>query len=228
MMPTVRDKLVILVLGSTLTACASRQPEIDETISPPTIPGDVANIARNDGAIYAAHSNRFFFEDIRARRIGDIINVELDERTDATKSATTSANKGTGINLPSPTLFGGGVSVSGRNLLENQVSTSTDFSGAADSSQSNRLSGSIAVMVHEVLPNGNLLIKGQKVLTLNQGSETVRLSGVVRPADITPQNTVNSNQIADANITYGGSGILADSNRAGWMTRLLTGKLWPF
>lgn len=199
------------------------EPDFKPAEPPVTI---VSNTSQ--GSIYQVSSNRFFFEDIRARRVGDVINVILDERTDATKSATTSANKGTTIGLPSPTLFGGKASARGRDILSNDISASTEFAGTADSSQSNRLNGSVAVVVDKVLSNGNLWIRGQKRLTLNQGSEVVQVSGLIRPVDITPQNTIQSNQIADASITYGGSGLLADSNRAGWMTRLFTSVLWPF
>lgn len=215
-----------LILFSALSACS-----VVQTTEPdfsPAKPQIVIHEASSNGSIYQASTNRFFFEDTRARRVGDVINVVLDERTDATKSATTSANKGTTIGLPSPTLLGGNVTINGRDILSNDISASTDFAGQADSSQSNRLNGSIAVVVDEVLSNGNLRIRGQKKLTLNQGSEVVRVSGLIRPTDITPQNTVFSNQIADANITYGGSGLLADSNRAGWLTRVFNSPFWPF
>lgn len=213
--------LVFLML-----ACSSTPTELpDYSPAPPQV---IIKDANANGAIYQVTSNRFFFEDIRARRVGDVINVILDERTDATKTATTSANKGTTIGLPSPTLFGGKVTGKGRDLLANDISASSDFAGSADSSQSNRLVGSVAVVVDKVLSNGNLWIRGEKRLTLNQGSELVRVSGLIRPVDITPQNTIQSNQIADASITYGGSGLLADSNKAGWLTRMFTSPLWPF
>ncbi len=193
----------------------------------PTPPVKAATVTSVDGSIYQPVSNRFFFEDIRARRIGDVINVVLDEQTDAAKSASTSANKSSAINLPSPTLFGGAVTLGGRQILANEITGGTDFAGAGDSSQSNRLSGSIAVTVADVLPNGNLLIKGQKQLTLNQGSELVQLTGIVRAEDVTPNNTVLSTQIADADITYGGRGLLADANRPGWLTRIFSSPAWP-
>lgn len=202
-------------------------PSVDSDYTPAQ-PAVVIRAAEPSGAIYQVSSNRFFFEDIRARRVGDVINVILEERTNAAKSATTSANKGTTIGLPSPTLFGGMVTGRGRDLLSNDISASTDFAGSADSSQSNQLSGSVAVVVDEVLSNGNLRIRGQKQLTLNQGSEVVRVSGLIRSVDITPQNTIQSNQIADANITYGGRGLLANANRAGWLTRVFNSPIWPF
>ncbi|MFK7861412.1 MAG: flagellar basal body L-ring protein FlgH [Granulosicoccus sp.] len=214
-----------IVLSGT-SACSVVQ--IIEPDFTPATPEVVVTDDTNTGAIYKVATNRFFFEDIRARRIGDVINVILDERTDATKTASTSSNKGTTIGLPSPTLFGGKVTARGRDILANDISASSDFTGSGDSSQSNRLNGSIAVVVDAVLSNGNLRIRGQKRLTLNQGSEVVRVSGLIRPVDISPDNTVLSNQIADANITYGGSGLLADANKAGWLTRVITSPLWPF
>ena len=181
-----------------------------------------------DGSIYQTNNNRFLFEDVRARRVGDVINVVLQERTDATKAASTSTNKGTGIDIPSPTLFGGPVKAFGREVFSNDINSNSEFSGQGDSSQSNRLSGSVAVTVQHKLPNGNLWIQGQKTLTLNQGTEIVKVSGQIRPTDIAPNNSVLSSQIADAQITYGGTGLLADANQAGWLTRVFHSPLWPF
>jgi flagellar L-ring protein precursor FlgH len=225
-MPSLMSVLLLSVSVLTMSAC-SVTPVVEPDFTPAE-PQIVIRDANPTGAIYQVSTNRFFFEDIRARRVGDVINVILDERTDATKTASTNANRGTTIGLPSPTLFGGKVSAGGREILSNDIQASSDFAGSADSSQSNRLNGSVAVVVDEVLSNGNLRIRGQKQLTLNQGSEVVRVSGLIRPVDITPANTIQSNQIADASITYGGSGLLADSNRAGWATRLLNSPLWPF
>lgn len=216
---------IVCAVLLTSSACSLKSVEPDFSPAEPQI---VIRDANTNGAIYQSASNRFFFEDIRARRVGDVINVILDEQTDATKSASTNANKGTTIGLPSPTLFGGTVTGRGRDLLANDISASADFAGTADSSQSNRLNGSVAVVVDKVLSNGNLWIRGQKQLTLNQGSEVVRVAGLIRPVDITPQNTILSNQIADATITYGGKGLLADSNRIGWLARLFSSPFWPF
>ena len=99
---------------------------------------------------------------------------------------------------------------------------------AGDSSQSNSLSGNITVTVAAVHPNGNMLVRGEKLLTLNQGAEVVRISGLVRPVDVTPQNTVLSTQIADAQITYSGTGAIAQSNQQGWLARFFNSPYWPF
>lgn len=215
---------ILSLLG--LSAC-SLAPVNDADFAPAE-PQVVIHENKASGAIYQVATNRFFFEDIRARRVGDVINVILDEQTNASKTASTNAAKGSSVGFPSPTLFGGKVTAMGRDLLANEITASSDFAGSADSSQSNRLSGSIAVVVDKVSSNGNLWIRGQKRLTLNQGSEVVQVTGLIRAVDITPENTIQSNQIADAQITYGGRGLLADSNRAGWMTRIFTSPIWPF
>jgi flagellar L-ring protein precursor FlgH len=217
--------VVVLALG----ACATTtEDELAARTFDPPDPAYTMPPEAKDGSIYQAASNRFFFEDTRARRIGDVINVILDEQTDATKSASSNAGRDTSINLPNPTLFGGALSVKGRNILQIEAEGGTSFSGSGDSSQSNRLTGSVAVTVHEVLPNGTLRIRGEKVLTLNHGTETVRVSGLVRSADIDPSNTVQSSRLADADISYRGTGAIADSSRPGWLTRVFTSALWPF
>ena len=214
---------LVLMFGSGCSVIHVTEPDFT-----PAAPEVVVTDVANTGSIYKVNNSRFFFEDIRARRVGDVINVILDEETNASKTASTNANKDSTIGVPSPTLFGGNLTVGGREILSNDISSSTDFAGSADSSQSNALTGSIAVVVEEVLSNGNMRIRGQKQLTLNQGSEIVRVAGLIRPVDITPDNTVLSDRIADANITYGGRGLLADSNKAGWLTRALNSAFWPF
>jgi flagellar L-ring protein precursor FlgH len=108
------------------------------------------------------------------------------------------------------------------------LSGSRSFEGEADASQSNSLSGAITVTIADVLPNGNLVVRGEKWLTLNQGEEFIQVSGIVRPQDVTTANTVLSTQIADARITYSGKGTLADSNRMGWLARFFNSPVWPF
>lgn len=218
-------RVAITLFTVLAVGCASTpRPSVAYAPTPPIVASASTPV---DGSIYQPVSNRFFFEDIRARRVGDVINVVLDEQTDATKTASTQANRSGTIGIPNPTLFGGTLTLGGRGLLANDITGSSDFAGSGDSSQSNRLTGSIAVTVADVLPNGNLVIRGQKQLTLNQGSELVQLTGIVRAEDVTPSNTVMSTQIADANITYGGRGVLADANRPGWLTRLFTSPIWP-
>jgi len=222
-----RLAVLTLALAGAGGGCVVVPPAPNEDWDPPA-PLPVVSAAANGGSLYQPGGIEPLFEDLRARRIGDIINVQLDERTDATKRATTSANKSTSVELPTPTLLGTVARFDGRDFLNMEATAGSEFTGAGDSAQSNRLSGTVAVSIIQTYPNGNLAIRGQKRLTLNRGSEVVRVAGIVRGADIRPDNSVSSTDIADARITYSGEGLIADANRAGWLTRILQGPLWPF
>ena len=210
-----------------LIACSAVTP-LKNPGYEPAQPMPIVPVASIDGAIYTDVNNQFLFEDIKARRVGDLITVLLEESTNATKSASTNTSKNSSIAMPSPTLFGVKPTYKGNEFLDTSVNSDVGFKGGADSTQSNRLTGDITVTIAMVYPNGNMLVRGEKVLTLNQGSEVVRISGIVRPADVAPNNTVRSTHIANAEITYSGSGPLAESNSPGWLVRILGSSLWPF
>jgi len=181
-----------------------------------------------NGAIYQAGYAVSLFEDLSARRVGDVLTIRLVERTDASKKASTSVNKESAIAVPNPILLGRPLSLSGGTTLETDIASAQDFQGEGDSSQSNSLRGDISVTVAEVLPNGNLLVRGEKQLKLNQGDEYIRLSGIVRPVDIAPDNTVLSTRVADVRIAYAGRGAVADASTLGWLSRFFLSMLWPF
>lgn len=195
---------------------------------PPAVPvqAAVARSTTTSGAIYQSSTSMALFDDLKARRVGDSLTIRLSESMQASKSASTGAAKDTTIDTGIPTLLGTNLSIAGKSALNNTVTSKEDFQGKGSSSQSNSLSGNITVTVAEVLPNGNLVVRGEKWLALNQGEEFVQISGIVRTADIATDNSVPSSKIADARITYGGNGAVADSNRPGWLTRMFV-KLWP-
>lgn len=179
------------------------------------------------GSIYKEGRDMRLFEDRTARRVGDVISIRLVERTDASKKASTAVDKSSDTTIANPTLFGHPFRIGGVNL-ETGMSGSRKFDGSGESDQSNSLRGQVSAIVVGVHPNGNLVIRGEKKLTLNQGEEFVQISGVVRPDDIAPDNSVLSSQVADAQITYAGNGALADANAAGWLARFFLTALWPF
>jgi flagellar L-ring protein precursor FlgH len=183
---------------------------------------------RTDGAIYDAHWDVRLFEDLKARRIGDLLTIELEESTSASKSAKTSTKKTQETEIAPPTVLGRPVTVHGTQILDTSLSASRDFDGQGDSSQSNRLFGNITVTVVDRLPNGNLVVQGEKQLGLNQGEETIVVSGIVRVADIGPSNVVPSYKLADARISYKGQGFVADSNRMGWLARFFNSGWAPY
>ncbi|MFK7828968.1 MAG: flagellar basal body L-ring protein FlgH [Congregibacter sp.] len=191
-------------------------PDISETSAPST------------GSLYVSSRSMSLFTDVRAHQIGDIVSVLLVEQTSAAKSADTGLDKSSNTSITDPTLFGAPVTINGRYNLGSSLQSSNSFEGEGTSNQSNSLQGSIAVQVSRVLPNGNLVVQGEKWIRINQGDEYIRLRGIVRPADVGPNNTIASTQIADARISYSGTGPLNQSNTPGWMTRFFMSPLMPF
>ena len=161
--------------------------------------------------------------DSRAYRVGDAVTVILQETTQASKRAGTSISKGSSVGI-SPLAALGKV----YDKVAVDITADRDFQGDATSTQQNALSGSLTVIVQEVLPNGLLHVAGEKNLMLNQGEEFVRLKGFVRSADVDSDNRVSSLRVANARIAYSARGALADANQPGWLTRFFNSPLMPF
>lgn len=213
-----------------LAGCATPKQKHDDAqwaATPPVAPSAATAAATADGAIYHDVQNMELFTDPRAHRVGDILTVVLVESTQASKKATTSTTKTDKTAIDAPTILGQALSIGGKAA---GISTGADrsFAGDGSSSQSNQLTGQITVTVAERLSNGNLQVRGEKWLTINQGQELVRISGIVRPQDIGQDNTVASTRVADARISYTGRGSLADSNTQGWLSRFFNSKWMPF
>lgn len=224
LLPAVRLAVVLLPLAGCDTLNGHAGPM---SMPPPPPPMPVAAQATN-GAIYAAGTELSLFEDLRARRVGDILTVVLQESTSASKSASTSTKKETDISLPGPTLAGRPVTVNGTPILDTSVSGNREFDGEGSASQSNRLAGNISVTVVERLANGNLVVQGQKWLRLNHGDEFVQIAGIVRPRDVQEDNTITSDRVAEARISYGGRGVVANANRPGWLDRFFNSPVMPY
>lgn len=183
------------------------------------------------GSIYAASNNSSglqLYGDRRARDVGDLLTIVLTESTTAQTSATTKVTKDADMSIGGISLLGAPVTLGGKDILSASASGERDFAGAGNSAQSNRLAGSVTVQVIQRLPNGNLVISGSKNLRLNQGDELVQVQGIVRPADISPDNTIASSKVADARIAYGGRGPVAQSNAMSWLGRFFNSALAPF
>ncbi|MGF1747951.1 MULTISPECIES: flagellar basal body L-ring protein FlgH [Vibrio] len=217
--------LALMVLG--LSGCAGRSDDFippspnDEAYAPPKLDYNVTRVSK--GSLYTGTTAMTLFQDRRAYRVGDILTVVLDEKTESDKSASTQFGKDSNVTVTAPTL---GTTVYDEGTVA--LDASRDFDGAAATSQGNRLTGSITVTVYDVLPNGVLRVRGEKWLKLNQGDEYIRLTGNVRVDDIQANNTLSSQRIADARITYAGRGTFADSNTAGWLTQFFTSPWMPF
>jgi flagellar L-ring protein precursor FlgH len=183
------------------------------------------------GSIYAGAQNSHglrLFEDDKARAVGDLLTIVLVENTAARTAAKTAVSKDNSIGIASPTLAGMDVTYNGNPLLQAEVDGKRKFGGAGDSTQSNQLAGTVTVTVVQDLGNGNLLVRGNKQLRLNQGDELVQVQGIVRTADIGPDNRISSDRVGEAQIVYGGRGTLARSNAMGWLGRFFNSALFPF
>lgn len=210
--------VAIAALPGVLCGCIAATPPTavhqPMTVRPPAVvQATVAN-----GSIYqAAPSYRPLFEDRRARGVGDILTVNIVENTNADKKASSTANRSSENNFSVSSLAGlPGKSLLGANL---GASSGFEFSGDGQSSSNNVFTGTITVTVTEVLPNGNLVVSGEKQVGIGQGSEFIRFSGVVNPVTISGANSVNSVQVADARVEYRGNGQIDSAQVMGWLTR---------
>lgn len=171
---------------------------------------------RPTGSIFHQDTRGLFVNDRRASAVGDVLTVQFVERFQASKSQSASAGRSSSFQMQVPTALIGGFDSAGLSSSSRQ-----DFSGRGAASQSNSLTGRLSVSVSRVLPNGHLEVVGQKRLTLNNGAEYVRLTGIVRPEDIGADNVVMSDRLAHADIRYIGAGDVADTARKGWLSRVV-------
>ncbi len=222
-----KSYIALVVVAFLISGCSNMgklsDPEYEAMI--PEMPEEKSNY---DGGLFYASTNLYIFEDIKATRIGDLLTVILSEETNASKDYSLEADKDSSIDLPNPTIFGkGDYTVNGYEVLSSNATASRSVEGEGELTQENSLNGNITVTVTERLPNGYLVIKGEKLLTLNEGSEVVRIDGIVRPTDIDSNNQIESTKIANARITYKGNGVVSDSSKAGWLAKFFMHAIWP-
>jgi len=221
--------IIYMLLAATvqsLSGCATTPQELMdfEPIVRPVAPKPAVY---NNGSLFQQRSISLY-EDPKPYRIGDVLTIILQESTSASKTAETSTKKEDSLVIASPTIFGATPTYKGNSMFEMNIVPEREFTGEADSTQSNSLTGEITVTVVDILPNDNLVVQGEKWFILNQGKEYIRIAGVIRPLDVKPDNTLLSSKLADAQIAYSGEGFLADANNQGWFGQFMNGKWWPF
>lgn len=194
----------------------------DETVYPAAYPIDNPAPPKRNGTIYQSGHEITLYQDRMANRIGDILTVRLEETTLGEKKARTRANKIASNSITIPGIRQGGIQGHVVNTASNQL-----FNGDGESNEQNKLRGTVSVTVIRVLSNGNLVIQGESWLTINQGREYIRLTGIVRPDDIEPNNMISSQRVADARIAYSGNGQVSNVSRGGVMTQLMN-KFFPY
>jgi len=220
--------LAVGIFSVVSASCSSvSAPLPNDPAYAPVLPVAADMPRANSGGIYRPGYSAGLFEDLKAQRVGDIISVILSERTQSSKTADTEIKKENSVSFDAGTVLGVTPSLGDYNM-QTALTQDRELKGEAGSDQSNSLSGSIAVTISEILPNGLMVVRGEKWMTLNRGEEFIRIQGLIRPEDVQPDNTILSTRLADARITYSGTGDLADANRQGWGARFFNGKYWPF
>ena len=230
---------LLVAAAALLSGCDTepvRDPNFAASFPAPAAAPERAQV--HNGAIFQTGYDVALYNDARARRIGDVLTIQLTEATKSSKNAQTDVSKTNDTSITNPTILGAKPTFgvpdflpldnTKTNTLETNLASNNTFAGKSGASQDNSLTGDIAVTVADVLPNGNLVVRGEKRLNLNQGNEYVKISGIVRPIDIQSNNSVPSTKVADATIIYSGDGAIADSNKLGWIARFFISALIPF
>ena len=176
------------------------------------------------GAIYSGRQSDSWFGRGRNFQVGDVVTVLLNESTQAARTQNNNLSRKSNNDVVPSSLQSGLRGLIGDSKLSGGT---IESKGVGQADQQASLSGSVAVTVVEILANGNLVLRGEKQLALTEGSEVIQVAGIIRPEDVSPNSTVQSRRLANAQITYRGTGDLAATARAGWGTSALL-KLWPF
>ncbi len=216
--------LVLMIVAA--SGCANNKPMADDPAYAPTIAANMPVPQRTEGSLYQDAYGINLFNDRKAHFVGDVITVTLSERTVSRKSSGVTTGKKSGVNFNAGPLLGANPTIKGKELTTT-LNQDRTFDGSADADQSNSLQGNITVTVAEILPNGNLIVRGEKWITLNRGDEFIRISGIVRAEDIAPDNTIVSTRLANAKISYSGTGELASTQKMGWLSRFFNSDIWP-
>ncbi len=222
-MSTRTSNLLILLL---LAGCQVSNPLVDRVAPIPPMVAPEAEAMPATGSIYMASQGGgrlMLAEDRKARRVGDIITILLVERMQAEKSANQETSRSTNRDLTLP-------DVSPINAIPSELfssSSNSSFSGEGTARQSNRLTGEVTVTVTRILPNGAMMVAGERRITLNRGEEQMQLTGIVRPEDIGADNRILSTRVADARLRYSGTGEVAQLSKQGWLTRFFN-RVTPF
>ncbi|SFR59521.1 flagellar basal body L-ring protein FlgH [Thiomicrospira sp. ALE5] len=223
-----------LLLGgvAVLSGCSTTPERLEDFNYEPAYPANMGQVpAPVNGSLYSSANAVTFFNDARAHRVGDIITIELVEKFNANRRDQANFNRNNNMDLGVSTPL----NVLGRSANEIYdglgtggvgFGSSSNFSGNANAQQDSTVSGSVAVTVVEVIPNGNLVVRGEKWITVGSSEEVIRFGGIVRPQDISPDNTIESTKVADVRLIYRDTGVAGNTTRPGPVTRFLT-KFWP-
>ncbi len=224
---TIKTTLALCVTTALLAACAGPMTVAHTPNFAPVTPLPREKASHATGAIFATDSTDLWQAKRRDYRVGDIITVLLSESTQANRSLTNELSRESENDVVPQGLTNRIANLNGALNGINTAGGNVSNSGAASADQRASLNGSIAATVIEVQANGNLIVRGEKQLSLSEGGEVIQVSGVIRPEDVSAINTVQSRRLANAQIAYRAVGDHANATRAGWGTSALF-RWWPF
>jgi flagellar L-ring protein FlgH len=210
--------LLVAVAALSLQGCVWIGPRVQMADTTPVVVPAVPVPANTTGSIYNAASYRPLFEDHRARLVGDTLTVQIVEKVSATAKSTSTVDKGGTLSAAITALPGVRPSAFARATAD--ATSSNSFEGKGTTENSNDFSGTITVVVRSVLPNGHLLIAGEKQIGVNQNVDVLRFSGQVDPRSIQPGNAVPSAAIANVRLEQRGRGQQAEAQAIGWVSRV--------
>ncbi len=223
-----------LALATALGGCGGpkQQKTVSNmpTMSPPVAYEEPAYRNQNPGSLFNAGDADYLFSDNRARRVGDIIIVNVVENSSASHEADTKADKQTTMDMGLGAFFGANPmgqtgEIARKNFFEAQ--TTSEFEGEGETTRKNSISATVAARVVRMLPGGVMQVEGAREIRVNDETQVVVVRGLVRQRDVGADNTISSTQLADAKIEFYGEGILAEKQKPGWLVRLLD-SAWPF
>ncbi len=223
--------LILLLAGLSACAGTGNQQALPERYTLPTPPR--AAQAQPEGTIYATSSGLDLYADTRAKRIGDIVLVRIVETSKANKEANTKTQRTSTATGGIASLFGLETALANKNqnfipsLTELQATLTNDFDGKAKTDRKSNVTATISARVIDITTDGNLNIRGYQEVKVNDETQHIILSGIIRPQDVAQDNSVLSTHVADARIEYSGQGALGDKQRPGWFARALD-SVWPF
>ncbi len=220
------------ILAVLISGCSAGVAEMKA--EKPVVPVEpVRMMAPAPGSIWPGENARnLLFADRKARYVNDIVTIIISEQSQGGNSATTNTGRDTKTTAGISALLGVDTSLINNNAnlggkMEIGGSSTNSLKGTGDTTRGGNLIARLTARVTRVLDNGNLMIEGRRQLTVNAEDQFIIMNGIIRPEDITAENLIYSQYIADARIVYTGNGVINDKMRPGWLTRV-TDWVWPF
>lgn len=224
---------LIIVIFFLFTGCVVQKTENVRPDNSVVVPPQVVRPRPASGSIwYGENGNNLICTAKKARYINDVVTIIVSETVVGGNSASTNTSRDTSTTAALTSFFGIENAIINNNANMNgkialSGSSSNSLKGAGDTDRSSMLEARISARVLRVLDNGNMLIEGKRHLTVNAEDQFIIISGIIRPEDVSADNTVASRHIADARIVYTGDGVINDKMRPGWLTRVVDW-VWPF